>query len=149
MKNLFNQNDANDIIARIDRLKPTTQKLWGEMSVDQMFAHCAASFKMASGEKRLPRPFFAGILGALLKKVYSNEHPFRKNSPTAPFLKIEGNRDFELEKQQLKEAIRKFQTGGEAQCTTYPHPFFGKLRPAEWSIGMHKHLDHHLRQFGV
>ena len=49
----------------------------------------------------------------------------------------------------LLKYIEKFQAGGEEKCTTYPHPFFGKVTPREWSIGMYKHLDHHLRQFGV
>ena len=45
--------------------------------------------------------------------------------------------------------MREFHQGGEAKCTRHPHPFFGALTPAEWSRGMYKHLDHHLRQFGV
>jgi hypothetical protein len=28
-------------------------------------------------------------------------------------------------------------------------PFFGPLTSLEWSTGMYKHLDHHLKQFGV
>ncbi|MFD1127776.1 DUF1569 domain-containing protein [Paenibacillus provencensis] len=31
---------------------------------------------------------------------------------------------------------------------TNPHPFFGKLTSEEWSIGLYKHLDHHLKEFG-
>ena len=58
-------------------------------------------------------------------------------------------RNFEAEKQKIKDFIQKIQTGGENKCTTHPHPFFGKLTPTPWSIGMHKHLDHHLRQFGA
>lgn len=40
-------------------------------------------------------------------------------------------------------------TGGEKVCTTHPHPIMGSYTPAEWGKGMYKHLDHHLRQFGV
>ena len=29
------------------------------------------------------------------------------------------------------------------------HPFFGKMSAKEWAILAHKHIDHHLRQFGV
>jgi len=149
MKNLFNENDTKAILARIDNLKSDSPGLWGKMTVDQMLAHCTAGFEMASGKKNLPRPFLTGIIGFLLKKVYSNEQPFRKNSPTAPSLIITDHRDFEAEKQKLKSAVIDFQAGGEKKCTTHPHPFFGKLTPTEWSIGVHKHLDHHLRQFGV
>jgi len=58
-------------------------------------------------------------------------------------------RDFAREKEQLKSKIRGFCEGGEARCTRHPHPFFGSLTPYEWSRGMYKHLDHHLRQFGA
>jgi hypothetical protein len=29
------------------------------------------------------------------------------------------------------------------------HSFLGRLKSDEWGVMMHKHLDHHLRQFGV
>jgi hypothetical protein len=29
------------------------------------------------------------------------------------------------------------------------HPFFGKMSAKEWALIGHKHIDHHLRQFGV
>jgi len=29
------------------------------------------------------------------------------------------------------------------------HSFLGRLRSDEWGVMMHKHLDHHLRQFGL
>jgi len=38
---------------------------------------------------------------------------------------------------------------GPAGCTAHPHSFFGRLKPEEWATLMYKHLDHHLRQFGV
>jgi Protein of unknown function (DUF1569) len=38
---------------------------------------------------------------------------------------------------------------GLAGITQHPHPFFGELTPEEWDILQSKHLDHHLRQFGV
>ena len=43
----------------------------------------------------------------------------------------------------------QFHEGGESQCTSHPHPLFGKITPLEWGTGMYKHLDHHLKQFGV
>ena len=58
-------------------------------------------------------------------------------------------REFAREKERLKQSVQEFHRGGEAKCTTLPHPFFGEITPAEWAMGMYKHLDHHLRQFGV
>ena len=58
-------------------------------------------------------------------------------------------RDLGKERDQLSGLIDKFAAGGAAGCTRNPHSFFGKMTPEEWAILMYKHLDHHLRQFGV
>jgi len=58
-------------------------------------------------------------------------------------------RDLKAERERLRGLIERFVAGGRAGCTTHPHSFFGKLTPEEWAILMYKHLDHHLRQFGV
>ncbi len=149
MKNLFNQNDTTEILNRVDNLKPTSQRLWGKMEVAQMLAHCSKTLEAATGQKNLPRTFIGKVLGGIFKRTYSNEKPFEKNSPTNYYFKTTDQRNFETERQKVKEFIQEFQTGGESKCTTHPHPFFGKLTPTQWSIGMHKHLDHHLRQFGA
>ena len=45
--------------------------------------------------------------------------------------------------------IRELSAAGEKGCDGRVHPFFGRLTGAEWGISQFKHLDHHLRQFGV
>jgi LPS sulfotransferase NodH len=49
----------------------------------------------------------------------------------------------------LGALIERFAAAGLAGCTMHPHSFFGRLTPQEWAVLMYKHLDHHLRQFGV
>jgi hypothetical protein len=49
----------------------------------------------------------------------------------------------------LYGVIDRFVAAGPKGCTTHPHSFFGPLTPQEWAILMYKHVDHHLRQFGV
>jgi len=149
MKNLFDKKDADEILRRLDNLGPSSQRLWGKMEVGQMLAHCRKTLEMAAGDKILPRVLIGKLIGRFFVKSFSNEKPLGKNGPTDKTLKITDSRNFEVEKQKLVEYIEKFQTGGEDKCTRHPHPFFGKLTPTEWSIGMYKHLDHHLRQFGV
>ena len=29
------------------------------------------------------------------------------------------------------------------------HPMFGKMNAKEWALIAHKHIDHHLKQFGI
>ncbi len=149
MKNLFQADAVDEVISRIDKLQPASQRQWGKMEVAQMMAHCSAALDLASGRLIRPRILLGRLLGPLVRPIYSNDKPFSRNNPTDKKLVISDPRDFGREQEQLKVWIRQFHQGGEAQCTSHPHPFFGALTPHEWSTGMYKHLDHHLRQFGV
>ncbi len=149
MKNLFEMETTDEVIARIDRLQPAAQRQWGKMDVAQMMAHCSAAMDMASGRLNPPRVFIGRLLGPLVKPILTNEKPFSKNNPTDKQLVVADRRDFVREQEQLKMKLWQFQEGGAQRCTTHPHPFFGPLDPQQWSRGMYKHLDHHLRQFGA
>lgn len=149
MKNLFEKETAQEVISRIDKLQPSSQRQWGKMEVAQMMAHCSATIDMASGRLNPPRIFIGRILAPLVRPVFTNEKPFSRNGPTDKNLRIHDQRNFSLEQQRLKSCVGEFYAGGEAKCTRHPHPFFGPITPEEWARGMYKHLDHHLRQFGV
>lgn len=149
MKNLFERETVDEVIARIDKLQPAAQRQWGKMDVAQMMAHCCGALDMACGQVNPPRMMIGRLIGPLVKSIYTSEKPFSQGNPTAPTLIVSDQRDFQREHEQLKLKIRRFCEGGEAQCTRHPHPFFGSLSPQAWSRGMYKHLDHHLRQFGA
>jgi hypothetical protein len=149
MKTLFQSEAVDEIVARIGQLTPTTPALWGKMNVAQMLAHCSGAIDMASGRLILPRLLIGRILGPFVKPIYTNDKPFSKSSPTDKKLVVSDARNFVQEREQLKDRIRQFQLGGEARVTKRPHPFFGEFQPEEWARGMYKHMDHHLRQFGV
>ena len=149
MKNLYQPEAVDEVLSRIDKLQPAAQRQWGKMDVAQMMAHCSAALDMASGKLILPRLFIGRVIGPFIKPIYSNDKPFSRGNPTDPKLVVADQRDFLREQQQLKVKVRQFQEGGEAKCTSHPHPFFGALTPREWGIGMYKHMDHHLRQFGA
>ena len=148
MKNLFQAETITELNERLDKLSPASQRQWGKMNVSQMLAHCSAAVEVAVGDRNPPQLFLGKILGPLLKSILTNDKPFKKNSPTDKSFVITDDRDFDKEKARLKQLIKRFHEGGEEKCTTHPHSFFGKLSPGEWSRGMYKHLDHHLRQFG-
>jgi hypothetical protein len=149
MKNLYERETVEEILSRIDRLQPATQRQWGKMDVAQMMAHCSATIDMASGRNNPPRIFIGRVIGPFFKSVFTNEKPFSKNGPTDKSLVVSDSRDFQREQEKLKACVWQFHSGGEAMCTRHPHPFFGSLTPQEWGRGMYKHLDHHLRQFGA
>jgi hypothetical protein len=149
MKNLFERDSVAEVISRIDSLQAASQRQWGKMNVAQMMAHCSAAMDMACGRLNPPRILIGRLIGPLVKTVFINDKPFSRNSPTDKKLVVLDDRDFQREQARLKLCVRQFHEGGEAKCTRHPHPFFGALTPQDWSRGMYKHLDHHLRQFGA
>jgi hypothetical protein len=105
--------------------------------------------EVVMGRHSPPRIFIGRLISPFLKKTYYDPNPFRKNSPTAKSFIVADERDFEKERTQLKVLVKEFYEAGPEKCTTLPHAFFGRYTPEQWSIGSYKHLDHHLRQFGV
>ncbi|GEO11418.1 DUF1569 domain-containing protein [Segetibacter aerophilus] len=149
MKNLFQPEALEEIKQRMQKLQPNTERLWGKMEVAQMLAHCSAAMEVAVGDKHPPRIFIGRLIGPFIKSVFTNEKPLRKSTPTDKSFLVIDQRNFEKEKSRLLELVERFSKGGPQKVTTHPHSSFGKLTPVEWSTGMYKHLDHHLRQFGV
>lgn len=150
MKSLFNKQDADEFIARINKLTASSPALWGKMNVAQMLNHCQKPLEIASGAlKPKINKIVKWLFGARAKKKLVGGEPFQKNLPTFPEAKIVDQKVFEAEKEKLISLIRQFQENGVKGLTKDPHPFFGDLTPAEWDILQTKHLDHHLSQFGV
>ena len=150
MKNLYEAHDANEIRERIALLKPDSPRRWGKMNAAQAVAHCAASMEWAVGDRVPPRMLFPSLFGRLIKPlVLKGDKPFRRNSPTSPDLLVPDQRDLDAERRRLCALIDRFSAAGAPGCTTNPHSSFGRMTPGEWATLMYKHLDHHLRQFGV
>jgi len=150
MKNLFEPAIVQEVKARIASIKPDSAGQWGSMSAAQAMAHCTGGLEMALGDSTPPRVLIGRLVGGIIKPMaLKDETPFRRNSPTVKSLVIQDERDLAREKERLTAIIDRLTAGGPAACTAHPHPFFGKLTPQEWAILMYKHLDHHLRQFGV
>lgn len=150
MKNLFEVTTVEEVKERMSHLRPDSEQLWGKMNAPQAVAHCTRGMELATGERRPPRVLMGRVLGWMIKPIaFKESEPMRRNSPTVPGLVVDDERDLTVERERLNEIIDRFAACGPAGCSTHPHSFFGKLTPEEWSAWMYKHLDHHLRQFGV
>ena len=150
MKNLFETATAEEVKERMARLGPESERQWGKMNPAQMLAHCSAALEMAMGKTNPPRILLGRLLGRVAKKsMIVNGTPMRRNSMTEKSCLVTDERDFQAERERLRESIDRFASGGPAICTKHPHFFFGPLTPGEWAVLMYQHLDHHLRQFGV
>ena len=150
MKNVFKQADIKEIIDRINQLQPDTKNLWGKMNVSQMLAHCNVTYELVYDTKH-PKPnvFMKFILKLLVKNTVVNDKPYKQNGNTAPAFLIKDEKDFDAEKGRLVNYIQKTQQLGAAHFDNKESHSFGPLSKEEWNNLFYKHLDHHLRQFGV
>lgn len=150
MKNMFESEDAKEMIFRINQLTADTPAQWGKMTVDQMLAHCCVAYEMAYTDKH-PRPnaFTRFMLKMFVKETVVGPKPYKKNSRTAPVFIIEERKDFEAEKARLIAFIEKTQKLGAEHFEGRESHSFGKMTSQEWNVSFSKHLDHHLTQFGV
>lgn len=150
MKNIFDSNETDTIINRINTLKPTTSPLWGKMTVDQMFAHCNVTYEMAYEDKH-PKPngFTKMMLKLFVKNTVVSPKPYKKNSRTAPQFLVTDAKNFVEEKARLTDYLKKTQALGGDYFEGKESHSFGNLTKQEWNNMFYKHLDHHLNQFGV
>ncbi|MGH2664291.1 DUF1569 domain-containing protein [Flavobacterium sp.] len=148
MKSIFDSNDNQELIERITRLSFDSQAQWGVMTVDQMMSHCIAPIDFLFENQQMKANFLFRLLGRMMKNKILNEPDFKKNSPTAPsFIRTE-RYDFDETKKKLTEKVISFKQG-HSVIKSNNHPFFGKMTNDDWDKLMWKHLDHHLKQFGV
>ncbi len=151
MKNIFDAAITAEIIERINTLTPTTSAKWGTMNVAQMLAHCNVTYEMFYEPEKHAKPngFKRFILKLIVKPLVIGEKQYKENSPTAHAFKIVSERQFELEKSRLIDFLNRTQELGGAHFDGKESNSFGTLKTNEWNAMFYKHLDHHLRQFGV
>lgn len=151
IKDMFDARGKESMLARIHRLTPETRPLWGKMNAGQMLAHCNVAYEIVHEPGKHAPPGFIGKALARLfaKSTVVGDRPYAKNGPTAPMFVVSDARDFEKEKARLIAYIDKTFEQGKPYYEGRENMTFGRLSSQEWNTLFSKHLDHHLRQFGV
>ena len=139
----------DEIVSRIHRLQPNSQQLWGKMTVSQMLSHITQALKVVTEDTPPPRMFTGRLFGWLLKKKVYDDSPMQKNLPTVPSFLVCDDKNLEQERQKILKQLKILWAKGQNGVHYIAHPFFGKLTGEQWGIGIWKHIDHHLKQFGV
>jgi len=150
MKSLLESPAHLEVIARIDSLTADSKGLWGKMTLGQMLRHCQFPLEVALGNTEhlvMPGPFMKFLMKGFKKRMY-DDRPWKENMPTAKGFKVTEDRDFIPEKARLIQLVDDFYRE-RVKETWDPHPVFGKFTRLQWGQMQYKHLDHHLRQFGV
>jgi Protein of unknown function (DUF1569) len=149
--NIFVKEVSDEIINRINKLTPESERQWGKMDAAQMLAHCSVAYETIYEPGKHPPPNFLLkiVMKMIVKGMVTGDKPLKKNSPTAPYFIMKSDKDFAQEKARLIAYIKKTQQLGETEFDGKENMSFGVLNKTEWSNMMYKHLDHHLQQFGV
>lgn len=151
MNTLRDEATMNSVRERIGKLTADSKPLWGKMNVGQMLCHCNDGCQMSMGKLEVGDT--SNILSrTLFKFLVLNVIKMPKDAPTAAELDQmkDGTppEDFERDREMLLASL--------AEVSSMPidsgpvrHPFFGNMTRTQWSRLGYKHIDHHLRQFGV
>jgi hypothetical protein len=144
--------DVEAFQRRFESLRPDAPALWGSLDAHHMLCHVADVMEQALGERPAPDQstfFLRHVVRFLLLHVMPR---MPKGAPTSrAFLAETGGSvptDFESDRRRVLLAMERCVARPESK-PFLPHPAFGALSHAERAILTGKHLDHHLRQFGL
>lgn len=152
MKTLLNFRDKEEIVARLQRVLPTSPRRWGKMSVHQMVCHLSDGFKLYMGHitvAPLGFPFPSKVM-----KTVALWAPMQwpKGFKTIVELDQQGGgtapAEFDRDMSELKNLLERF-TQRPRDFPLQLHPHFGPMSEKEWMRLAYLHSDHHLRQFGA
>jgi len=147
MKSFFQEDVYNELSNRLNDLKEDSTPNWGKMDAGQMVWHCQGPLNIILGHNHYGmKPNW--FVKTFFKKMMYSDKPWRKNSPTVPAFKAQKPRDFVSEKSKLVALLDELNTQKNKEQWD-AHPVFGELTKEQWGKMQYKHLDHHLRQFGV
>lgn len=145
MKTLLNDGDREQILERIGRLGPDSERLWGAMTAHQMICHVADQLCVAMGE--IPgrrRDTFVSRTFIKWFALYLMPRIPRGKIRTVSEMQTSDPGQWEVDTLHLRNAVDRF-----PRCEEFsPHPVFGPMAPSQWGILAHRHLNHHLKQFG-
>ncbi|MES1259791.1 MAG: DinB family protein [Gemmatimonadota bacterium] len=153
MKSIANPQVLNALVLRLERLTPESVRRWGTMTPAELLCHLGDAGDSVlkrrvppgtSPDNRLPLPVKWLML-------YSPV-PFPKGVETRPGVnpKKEGTRpgDFAADRARVIDGLRALAVAAPESVST-THFRFGAMSLRGWQHWAFKHVDHHLRQFGL
>lgn len=148
MSKYLDNHTLNRMLKRIDKLAPYAKPRWGTFTVKEMMYHCTAVTNDILSENYLhEKPTrkqslvkFIGlyVMSNFPKGVKSSDEYIKPQATTLLFI---------TEKEKLKMIVKK--VADYTEPIYGKHTYFGPMATKDWKRFLYKHLDHHLRQFGV
>jgi hypothetical protein len=142
----------NYLIAKLLLLPAEEKGKWGKMNAQQMVEHLNGFFQVSTNEIHFPIVTPVEHLPKY-KEFLMSDKPFRENTkapvlPDEPFPLRHGNMQTAIDElqQTVKRFFSLFENNSDLKIS---HPVFGELDFEEWVQLHHKHVVHHLTQFGL
>jgi len=151
MNSLLDQQMADDIIGRLQQLTPDHKAEWGKMSAHQMLSHCADVLRDILGDRQTP-VLVSPEVAERARQIILAPEPFPHDLRAIKLYRQEDGgtqpTNFQDDRTTLISLVKRLQSTAE-NFSFGPHPAIGFLSRDEHGFHTWKHLDHHLRQFGV
>lgn len=145
---LFCEETVNQIIRRVNTLKPDALCKWGTMTLVGMLCHCNKTNQaILEGQEAELRPTFKQRILKIAVLQVIQRLPKGVKSKSIYLQQANQILEFEEEKNKFIATVIRFKN--YKGVLNAAHPYFGKLSTQEWGRFAAIHVDHHLRQFGV
>jgi hypothetical protein len=150
MKTLLNVRDRDEVLRRLANLRVDAQPRWGTMSSHQMTCHLSDSLRAALNEKyispstslfkrKILKPLALWVPISWPHGVKTRPEMDQREGGTPPV-------DFASDLDELRDLFERFCAWEGAFAS---HAMFGQMSKTERMRYAYRHIDHHLKQFGV
>lgn len=151
MKFIFNPADLEELRGRLAAMTPQSSRRWGRMNAQQAVCHLSDWFRGLLGDRPIPGKSPGPGIRILRFIVFNTRIPWLRGFPTAPMQDQEKSgtppTDFEADVAELGSLMVRFAQGGGIDLL--PHNRWGQMSPGMWGRYGYRHVNHHLRQFGL
>lgn len=147
MPSIWNDADRAELVRRAWTLTAAHTPRWGRFTVAGMLAHVNDASRMALGDLTVAGKAPSFLQWAPVRYLIIHVLPMPRGAPTAPALLARATAADLAQEQQAFQTL--FDVLPQRQPLSASHPAFGPMTRADWGALIHKHTDHHLRQFGA
>ncbi len=146
MKSLLDPAARDEILSRLERLRPDSPRRWGRMTAEQMISHLADQLRMGLGEIP-PGPPAGPLRFAPMRYLAIHVMPWPRGKVQAPAEAFtNAPTTWEADREALTHLIARF-AEQDPEAAWPAHSSFGRMTSHDWGVLAYRHLDHHLRQF--
>ena len=147
VRTIWSPADREAILRRFEQLSPDARPKWGTLDAPRMVTHVTDAVRASIGELAL-KPKASPLSYWPINVLVMFYLPWPKSAPTSPELLERRPLGWTNELDTLRAMLDRF-TERSINGQWTPHVAFGPISGTQWGRLTYRHLDHHLKQFGV